>query len=134
VARRSERSTAGAREADDCRGGRAAGEQTGTGRVREAHELSEPADHGSLKVDGGVIAGDDARVHRSCRQRRHDASERGRRVDPPEEGGMAVTHGVRHDVAQGRGDQVLQRYRLLWQGQLEQLLTQCVGERLPDRP
>ena len=47
---------------------------------------------------------------------------------------MAVAHGVRQDVAQRGRDQVVQRGRVLRQRQVEQLLAQVVGERLPDRP
>ena len=46
---------------------------------------------------------------------------------------MAVAHRVRQDVAQRGRDQVVQRRRLLRQGQAEQLLAQRIGHRLPDR-
>jgi hypothetical protein len=45
----------------------------------------------------------------------------------------AVAHGVGQDVAQRGRDQVVERDRALRQGQVDQLLTQGVGERLPDR-
>jgi hypothetical protein len=102
--------------------------------VRETHELGQPAHHRALEVNVGVIAGDDARVHRGCRQRSHDACGGRRRVDPAEEGRVAVAHGVRQDIAQRGRDQLVQRYRVLRQRQLEQLFAQAVGERLPDRP
>ena len=133
MAGRRERAAAGAREADDRRGGPAAGEQAGARRVREAHELGQPAHHRALEVDVGVIAGDDARVHRGCCQRGHHAGGGGRRIDPAEEGRMAVAHRVREDVAQRRRGEVVQRDRLLREGQVEQLLAQRIGERLPDR-
>jgi hypothetical protein len=47
---------------------------------------------------------------------------------------MAVAHGVRHDVAQRSRDQVVEAGPALREGQVEQLLAQSVGERLPDRP
>ena len=47
---------------------------------------------------------------------------------------MAVAHGVREDVAQDGRDQVVQRRRLLRQGQVEQPFAKLVGKRLPDRP
>ena len=134
MAGRRQRATAGAREADDRRGRRAAREQAGARRVREAHELGQPAHHRALDVDVGVIAGDDARVHRGRRQRSHDPGERRRRVDPAEERRVAVAHGVRQDIAQRGRDQVVERCRMLRQGQVEQLFAQGVGERLPDRP
>ena len=134
MAGRRQRATASARQADDRRGGPAAGEQAGARRVREAHELGQPAHHRTLEVDVGVIAGDNARVHRGRRQRSHDAGGGRRRVDPAEEGRVAVAHGVRQDIAQRGRDQVVQRRRLLRQRQVEQLFAQGVGERLPDRP
>ena len=105
VAGRRQRAAASAGEADDRRGGRAAGEQAGARRVREADELGQPAHHRALEVDVGVIAGDDARVHRGCRQRSHDAGGGRRRVDPAEEGRVAVAHRVRQDIAQRGRDQ-----------------------------
>ena len=134
MAGRRQRAIASAREADDRRGGPAAREQAGAGRVREAHELGQPAHHRALEVDVGVIAGDDARVHRGGRQRRHDPGGRRRRVDPAEERRVAVAHGVRQDVAQRRGDQVVQCCRALGKRHVEQPLAQLVGKRLPDRP
>jgi hypothetical protein len=47
---------------------------------------------------------------------------------------VAIAHGVRQDIAQSGRDQVVQRCRVLWQGQVEQFPAQGVGERLPDRP
>ena len=134
MAGRRQRATAGAREADDRRGGPAAGEQAGARLVREAHELGQPAHDRALEVDVGVVARDDARVHRGCRQRSHHAGGGGRRVDPAEEGRVAVAHGVRQDIARSCRHQVVQRCRVLRQGQFEQLCAQGVGERLPDRP
>jgi hypothetical protein len=99
MAARRQRATASTREADDRRGGPAAGEQAGARRVREAHELGQPAHHRALEVDVGVIARDDARVHRGCRQRSHDTRGGRRRVDPAEEGRVAIAHGVRQDIA-----------------------------------
>ena len=132
MAGRRQRAIASAREADDRRGGPAAREQAGARRVREAHELCQPAHHRALEVDVGVIARDDARVHRGCGQRSHDASGGRRRVDPAEEGRVAVAHGVRQDIAQRGRDQVVQRRRVLRQGQFEQLSAQGIGKRLPD--
>jgi len=129
-----QRATARARKADDRRGGPAAGEQAGSRRVRKADELGQPAHHRTLEVDIGMIAKDDARVHRGCRQRSHDAGGGRRRIDPAEEGRVAVAHGVRQHIAQLGRDQVVQRCRVLRQGQAEQLCAQGVGERLPDRP
>jgi hypothetical protein len=63
-----QRSLARAGEADDRRGRRAAGQQPGAGRMGEPDELGQPADHGALEVDVGVVAGYDARVHRRCRE------------------------------------------------------------------
>ena len=74
-------------------------------------------------VDIGMIAGDDAWVHRGGRQRGHHASQGRRRVHPPEESRVAVAHGVRHDVAQRALDQVVKRRRLVRHGLVEQLLT-----------
>ena len=121
------------READDRRGGPAARQQAGARRVREAHELGQPAHHRALEVDVGVIARDDARVHRRRRQRGHDAGGRGRRVDPAEERRVAVAHGVGQHIAQRGRDEVVQRCRVLRQRQVQQLFAQGVGERLPDR-
>jgi hypothetical protein len=47
---------------------------------------------------------------------------------------VAVAHGVRQDIAYSGRDQVVHCCRVLRQGQVEQLLAQGVGERLPDRP
>ncbi len=46
---------------------------------------------------------------------------------------MAVAHGVGQDVAQRRRHQVVERARVLRQGQVEQPLAQGVRERLPNR-
>ena len=134
MAGRAQRAIACAREADDRRGRPAAGEQAGARRVREAHEPGQPAHHRALEVDVGVIAGDDARVHRGCRQRSHHAGGRRGRVDPTEEGRVAVAHGVRQDITHRCRDQVVQRGRVLRQRQVKQLPAQGGGERLPDRP
>jgi hypothetical protein len=56
TAGRRERASASGGEADDRRGGPAAGEQARPRRVREAHELGQPAHHRPLEVDVGVIA------------------------------------------------------------------------------
>jgi hypothetical protein len=133
VAACGQRAAARARKADDRRRGPAAGEQAGARRVREAHELGQPAHHRALEVDVGMIASDDARVHRGRRQRSDDAGGGGRRVDPAEERRVAVAHGVWQHIAQRGRDQVVQRCRLLRKGQAEQLFAQTVGERLPDR-
>ena len=47
---------------------------------------------------------------------------------------MAVAHGVRQHIAQRGRDQLVQRRRVLGQGQPEQPFAQGAGERLPDRP
>jgi hypothetical protein len=47
---------------------------------------------------------------------------------------VAVAHGVRQDVAQRGRNQIVQRRRVLRQGQAEQLFARCIGERLPDGP
>jgi hypothetical protein len=125
---------ASARQADDRRRGAAAGEEACARRMREADQLGQPAHHGALEVDVGVIAGDDARVHRGCGQRSHHAGEGRRRVDPAEKGRMAVAHGVRQHISRGGRHQVVQRHRMLGKGKVEQLFAQGVGERLPDGP
>jgi hypothetical protein len=134
MAGRRQRATASAREADDRRGGPTTGEQPGARRVREAHELGQPAHHRTLEMDIRVIARNDARVHRGRNQRNHDASGGRRRIDPAEEGRVAVAHGMGHDIAQRGPDEVVQRCRLLRQRQVEQLSAEGVRERLPDRP
>jgi hypothetical protein len=134
VARLRQRAAARAGEADDRRGGRAAGEQPGARRMRKADELGQPAHDRTLEVDVGVVAGDDARVHRGRGERGDDSGGRRRRIDPAEEGRVAVAHGVRQDIAQRRLDHVVQRDRMLGQRQVEQLAAQGAGERLPDRP
>ena len=113
VAGRRQRATTGAREADDRCGRSAAREQARAARVRKADELGQPAHHCTLEVDVGVIARDDARIHRRCRQRRDDSGEGRRRVDPPEEGRVAVAHGVRQNVPRHRRDQVVERRGVL---------------------
>jgi hypothetical protein len=81
--------------------------------VRKADELGQPAHHRALEIDVGVVPSDDARIHRGGRQRRDDPGGGGRRVDPAEEGRVAVAHGVGQDVAQGGRDQVVERGRAL---------------------
>ena len=101
--------------------------------MREADELGQPAHHSALEVDVGVVAEDGRRIHRGSRQRNDDAGGGGRRVDPAEEGRVAVAHGMWQHVAQRGRHQVVERGRTLRQRQVEQLLAQGVGERLPDR-
>ena len=52
----------------------------------------------------------------------------------PKKARVAVAHRERQDIAQSGRDQVVQRGRVLRQGEAEQLFAQGVGERLPDRP
>jgi hypothetical protein len=47
---------------------------------------------------------------------------------------VAIAHGVRQHIVQRGRDQVVQRCRVLRQGQVEHLFAQGVGDRLPDRP
>jgi hypothetical protein len=100
--------------------------------VREAHKFRQPAHHGALEVNVGVIAGHDARVHCSRRQRSHDAGQGRRRVHPAEERRVAVAHGVRQDVARRRRDQLLQSGRLLRQLHVQKLVPQAIRHGLPD--
>ena len=111
VADRRQRTAASAGEADDRRGRPAAREQAAARRVRKADELGQPAHDRVLEVDVGVVPGDDARVHRRRRQRGHDPRRGRRRVDPAEERGVAVAHGVRQDVAQRGRHQLVERAR-----------------------
>ena len=80
-----------------------------------------------------MVPGDDAWIHRGRRQRGDDPGGGRRRVDPAEERGVPVAHGVRQDVAQHGRNQVVERAPALRQRQVKQLLAQGVGERLPDR-
>ncbi len=134
VARLAERPAARTREAHDRGRRRAAREQAAAGLVREAHQLREPAHDRALEVDVGVVAGDDARVHRRRRQRGEHARRGRRRVDPPEEGRVAVAHRVGEDVAQGGRHQLLEGLAPLGQRQGQQPLAQLVRQRLPDGP
>ena len=52
----------------------------------------------------------------------------------PKKAGWPLPMACGSDIAQRRRDQVVQRGRVLRQGQVEQLFAQGVGERLPDRP
>jgi len=63
---------------------------------------------GALEMDVGVVAGDDARVHRRSRQRGEHSRRGWRRVDPPEEGRVTVPHRVWEHVGQRGGDQRVQ--------------------------
>ena len=128
-----QRATTGACKADDRRDRPAAGEQTPARRVWKADELGQPAHHRALEVNIGVIAGDNARIHRRCRQRSDDAGQGRRRVDPAEERRVTVAHRVRQHIPRHRCDQVVERRGLRRQRQVEQATFQPVGNRLPDR-
>jgi hypothetical protein len=119
-------------QADDRRRRRPAGQQAGARRVRVAHQLRQPAHGRALEVHVRVVAGDDARVHRGCGQRRQHARERRRRVDPAEECRMPVPHRVGQHVAHHRRGERLDVRRPVRERQREQPRAQVPGQRLPD--
>ena len=101
---------------------------------REAHELHQPPDGGTLDVDGCVVPARAARIEGRREEVRHDADGRRRRVHPAEEARMPVPHRVLEDLAPDNGEQASRGSPRSGQGALEERRALRRGHRREDRP